>query len=138
MVRKSYNKLSKNRSLNSQSLICSYRRALCSPCNSLVRLPSKPIIIELGICEQELHTVLRSLKPEKLIKAKVIMKSSEELISLSIGGCRFFDVHSFLKTDLYSLVAAKRNGVAKEELKHHFNIFYNVYEEFTFNTILLD
>lgn len=101
-----------------------YREALCQQCNILVRLQTKPVAIGLGIRNKELNSILSSLKSEWTKKARIVCKSKNEIMSLTLRGIKFVDLQSFLNTDFDSLVQRQKKGTVLEEYHIKFPSLY--------------
>jgi len=102
-----------------------FRRTICQPCNQGIRVASKPIVIGHGINNLELHTILKHLKPDLVKRAKIICKSHEEILSLSLDGIRFLDSQLFLNAELESLVHRQWAGRGVDDFSERFPIFYS-------------
>lgn len=81
-----------------------FRDSLCQTCNSLVRIKPTPIVVGHGVAERELHNILTSLKGEWVSKAKIIMKTGNEILLLEIMGVRFVDFQFFLDAPIEQII----------------------------------
>jgi len=105
-------------------IIC--RRTICQQCNQGIRLSSKPVIIGHGITTKELHSILKGLTPEVVKRAKIICRSHDDIVSLSLDGIRFIDSKLFLATDLDNLIGRQWAGHTLDDFPKLFPLFYTM------------
>jgi hypothetical protein len=115
-----------------------YRRALCSVCNSLVRIQQYPVVIGHGINSSELHYILKSLNSSLAKSVKLICKSSDDIVSLKINGIRFFDSKSFLNHNLSTLIHRQRKNLQSFEFANMFPILHQVFISHSYFVGLVD
>jgi hypothetical protein len=115
-----------------------YRRALCSVCNSLVRIQHYPAVIGHGINSSELHYILKSLNSSLAKSVKLICRSSDAFVSLKINGIRFFDSKSFLNHDLSSLIHRQRKNLQRFEFAASFPLLHHVFGSHPYFVGLVD
>lgn len=99
------------------------RYVACSSCNILIRVDPAPLLLGHDINNSECHFLLKSFSKRYAKSVKVLMKDSENIISIKFNGMRFLDTKLLLNHDLFDLVD-RHKKVVQEELQYKFPYLY--------------
>lgn len=106
-----------------------YRRSICRECNFAIKLPVVPVVIGHGVSQKEYHCILKNLTKEQASKAKIICKTAEDILGISIKGVRFFDTSFFLTATREQLATRHYAGYDRSQFKSRFPLLFSGFPE---------
>jgi hypothetical protein len=97
-------------------------RVICGSCN-LKFSQKASVIIGHNISKMESHLILKSLNTQLIKTAKMVCKSSESIVSLTINGRGFVDFINLLDSPIYDLVHRLKPSCFQNERIQGFPLF---------------